>query len=211
MHGNESGAVTTINFPHERILSVAADQLLLADYLFGAGDWRVRVHLIWRGKPIWISESQLRPLRFASLRPQTGSAGCSHSHQRGLHGQQDVISGVIDETDRSGYTGCTNLIGASWYDCMGEASWGGIAGWGRPLTPPLSPMRWGCLSCLTPTPDGQYYPFPGYRHLAPVGGCPMEGAFIFTTPSAKIPSSTSTMTRLLWATELANRAACCTS
>ena len=25
-------------FPHERILSVAADQLLLADYLFGAGD-----------------------------------------------------------------------------------------------------------------------------------------------------------------------------
>lgn len=82
---------------------------------------------------------------------------------------------------------------------------------GRPLTPPLSPMRWGCLSCLTPTQDGQYYPFPGYRHLAPVGGCPMEGAFIFTTPSAKIPSSTSTMTRLLWATELANRAACCTS
>ena len=146
MHGNESGAVTTINFPHERIFSVAADQLHLADYLFGADDWRVRVHLIWRGKPIWISESRLRPLRFASLRPQTGSAGCSHSHQRGLHGQQDLISRVIDETDRSGYTGCTNLKGASWNDCMGEASWGGIAGWGRPLTPPLSPGRWGCLT-----------------------------------------------------------------
>ena len=133
MHGNESGAVTTINFPHERIFSVAADQLHLADYLFGAGDWRVRVHLIWRGKPIWISESRLRPLRFASLRPQTGSAGCSHSHQRGLHGQQDVIRRVIDETDRSGYTGCTNLKGASWNDCMGEASWGSIAGWGAPI------------------------------------------------------------------------------
>ena len=38
MHGNESGAVTTINFPHKRILSVAADQLHLADYLFGADD-----------------------------------------------------------------------------------------------------------------------------------------------------------------------------